>query len=275
MNIFKSRRGDAPIISTILLMAVTLLTVSLALNWVNATLTRRNGEADFESAKIFMKTIGLQIDDVAWTQGRVDTVRFSSEFGLLQYVPDALQYDITYKDSTDGEVGTSTFKSSIFMFNMPTIKYSLSEGYYELLLPSTEPALVDSGVSAPVMKVFARQLYEAGDSDFIRVAAVPMIRMREHTVTVDTSTKSFVSLYIPQLDGKATASKGMIVLSGKTINPDTFLNVKKITVTVTFPDPNYDSNFFYNFPSGPQDFILTNDSTVQVFEGVVELDYPE
>jgi hypothetical protein len=274
MNIFKSRRGDAAIISTILLMAVTLLTVNLALNWVNATLTRKNGEADFESAKIFMKTIGLQVDDVAWTQGRVDTVRFASEFGLLQYLPDALQYTLTYKNSVDAIVGTSTFSSSIFMFNMPTIKYSLSEGYYELLLPSTESALVDSGVSAPVMKVFVRQLYEAGDSDFLRVAAVPMIRMREHTITVGTSTKSFVSLYIPKLDGKATASKSMIVLSGKEIKPETFLNVKKITVTVTCLDPNYSSNF-YNFQSTSQDITLTNVSTVQAFEGVVQLEYPQ
>ena len=274
MNIFKSRRGDAPIISTILLMAITLLTMSLALNWVNATLTRRNGEADFESAKIFMKTIGLQVDDVAWTQGRVDTVRFASEFGLLQYVPNALRYDVTYIDSTELVVGTSTFTSSIFMFNMPTIKYSLSDGYYELLLPSTEPNLIDSGVSAPVMKVFARQLYEAGDSDFIRVAAVPMIRMREHTVTVDTSTKSFVSLYIPRLDGKATASKSIIVLSGKNVIPQTILNVKKITVTVTYLDSNYGSNF-YNFPLVQPDIILTNPSTVQAFEGVVQLEYPQ
>jgi len=274
MKIFKIRRGDAPIISTILLMAVTLLTVSLALNWVNATLTRKNGEADFESAMIFMKTVGLQVDDVAWTQGRVDTVRFSSEFGLLQYVPDALRYDITYSDSANVVVGTSTFTSSIFMFNMPTIKYYLSEGYYELLLPSTEPALVDSGVSAPVMKVFARQLYQAGNSDFIRVAAVPMIRMREHTVTVGSSTKSFVSLYLPKLDGKATASKSMIVLSGKEIKPETFLNVKKITVTVTCLNPNYSSNFFH-FQSASQEITLTNPSTVQTFEGVVQLDYPE
>jgi hypothetical protein len=160
------------------------------------------------------------------------------------------------------------------MFNMPTIKYSLSEGYYELLLPSTESALVDSGVSAPVMKVFVRQLYEAGDSDFLRVAAVPMIRMREHTITVGTSTKSFVSLYIPKLDGKATASKSMIVLSGKEIKPETFLNVKKITVTVTCLDPNYSSNF-YNFQSTSQDITLTNVSTVQAFEGVVQLEYPQ
>ena len=154
---FKKRKADAPIISTLMLMTITLFAMSITLSYVNSTLTRRQGENDFETAKIFMKNMGLQIDDVAWTKGRVDTVHFTSQYGQIEYLSNTLNYTIRFYNASSALVATSKYTSSIFMFNVPTEKYYLEEGYYESLLPPKVTSLVFYGENAPATRVFAIQ----------------------------------------------------------------------------------------------------------------------
>jgi hypothetical protein len=81
-----NRRAVSPLISTLLIMAITMLALSVTLGYTQATLTRKNGETDFESAKSFMRNLCLQVDDVAWVRGRVDTVHFTAQYGQLEYL---------------------------------------------------------------------------------------------------------------------------------------------------------------------------------------------
>jgi hypothetical protein len=271
---FKKRRADAPIISTIMLMAITLFAMSITLSYVNSTLTRRQGENDFESAKIFMKNLGLQIDDVAWTKGRVDTVHFTSQYGQIEYLPDTIQYTITYKNETN-TVATQVYKSSIFMFNVPTEKYYLDEGYYESLLPTEVTSLVFYGESAPATRVFAIQKSAVGGNNFLRIVIVPVLRYRNYTVTFTGSTLRYVRIYLPELEqGSASPLPKSVVLTGQSIRTETIQNITGIDVRVDFLRSGalYDNEFF-KFPDITQTITFTGISQVETYVGSVKLDY--
>ena len=47
---------------------------------------------EFNTNQQFMRTTGLQIDDIAWMQGRTQTVTYSSKFGSLNFNGSALDY---------------------------------------------------------------------------------------------------------------------------------------------------------------------------------------
>jgi len=194
---FKKTKAVAPIVSTIMLMAVTLFVMSIALSFVNNTLTRREGENDFESAKIFMKNVGLQIDDVAWTKGRVDTVHFTSQYGQVEFLsgdlPESapLKYTVTYNylDEYGVEISYEEYYySSILMYNLPIDKSFLGEGYDEAILPKNvnsarELKPVASGTTAPVANVFAIQKSNVGADQYLRIVLVPVMRYHEYYVS--------------------------------------------------------------------------------------------
>lgn len=193
---FKKTKAVAPIVSTIMLMAVTLFVMSIALSFVNNTLTRREGENDFESAKIFMKNVGLQIDDVAWTKGRVDTVHFTSQYGQVEFLPHSgepypLKYTVTYNYlDADGmeKSDEEYYYSSILMYNLPIDKSFLGEGYDEAILPKNvnfvrELKPVASGTTAPVANVFAIQKGDVGADQYLRIVLVPVMRYHEYYVS--------------------------------------------------------------------------------------------
>lgn len=84
----------APIVSTLILMAVFMLALTLSLTFVQSNLARRSAENDFNSAKSFMRTVGLQVDDVAWVTGRTDSVRYTVQNGDVNLLNPLLNYTI-------------------------------------------------------------------------------------------------------------------------------------------------------------------------------------
>ena len=276
---FKKRKADAPIISTIMLMAITLFAMSITLSYVNNTLTRRQGENDFESAKIFMKNMGLQIDDVAWTKGRVDTVHFTSQYGQAEYVEDAILYTIEYyKTGNPLPVDVRQYYSSIFMFNIPLDKYSLDELYYESLLPSpsTSLSLAFYGSRAPTARVFVKQKSSVGNNDFLRIVVVPVLRYRDYAISIPDSTERYVRVYLPELQqGSASPLAKSVVLSGQSISTDTHSDISRIIVRVSFPkeDLLYNEDFFQLQGISEQVIDFPGASTVETYIGGVKIDY--
>ena len=78
-NVLRVRRGDSPIVATVLLMGITLFAMSFTLSFVKQNMARRDGESDFTLAKTFMRNIGLSIDDVAWHTGQMNTIQYSDQ----------------------------------------------------------------------------------------------------------------------------------------------------------------------------------------------------
>jgi len=294
---FKKTKAVAPIVSTILLMAVTLFVVSIALSFVNNTLTRREGENDFESAKIFMKNVGLQIDDVAWTKGRVDTVHFTSQYGQVEFLsgdlPESapLKYTVTYNCLEDG-VGISyeeNYYSSILMYNLPIDKSFLGEGYDEAIFPinvnsARELKPVASGTTAPVANVFAIQKSNVGADQYLRIVLVPVMRYHEYYVSSSGTTPTVerhMKLYLPELIlNVGIPQPKSIIMTGDGIKSTNYNNVISITVKVEFPrtnnpgfpDDHYD-NLFFKFNPKEVTIPMSYQYQVETYIGRVKLDY--
>jgi polysaccharide deacetylase 2 family uncharacterized protein YibQ len=62
---------------------VVLLLVSIV--FANNFLGARMAENEYSAIKQFMQTIGLQVDDVAWTIGRTQTMRYASKYGAVNF----------------------------------------------------------------------------------------------------------------------------------------------------------------------------------------------
>ncbi len=270
-----SRRGVSPLISTWLIMVTTMLALSVTLGYTQSTLTRKNGETDFESAKNFMRNLGLQVDDVAWVKGRVDTVHFTSQYGQLEYLPGAVTYTIDFYDASNAHLGSTVIVDcDIFMYNMPVEKYYLEEGYYQTLISEGDDNLILTGVNAPVTRVFATQSSIVGNNQYLRIALVPAIRYQSYNVTYGATTR-YIRLYIPKLQpGYSSNQPKSVVLTGLDINTEIRQGVRKIVVSVDFPllDQNYDNNFFKFQPPG-ETITLTANTNVELYTGIVRLDY--
>lgn len=286
------RRGVSPLISSLLIMVTTMLALSITLGYTQSTLTRKNGETDFESAKSFMKNLGLQVDDVAWVKGRVDTVHFTSQYGQIEYLPGALTYTIEFYDKSGTFIDRNVTSGDIFMYNMPVDKYYLEEGYYQPVINEGSENLVLRGAKAPVTRVFAAQSTTVGDAEYLRVVLVPAIRYQAYNMTVMSgdpptpTTARYVRLYLPKLQpGYSSDMPKSIVLTGVDIGTEIHRGVGRIDVTLEFPlsDSFYDNDFF-RFTAGTtvveqgplrvkQTITLTNEANVELYVGLVKLDY--
>ena len=271
------RRGVSAIISTLLIMVTTMLVLSITLSFVQGTLTRKTGETDLESAKTFMKNVALQIDDVAWTNGRVDTAHFTTQFGLFEFLEDVVSYNVTFTNST-GSTFIRIYDSNIFMFNIPTYRYSLSENYYELILPKQFDGISFIGSNSPIARVFAVQNSTVGNAEFIRVTVVPVFRIQNYTVRINAnSTTNYVRLYLPELNNTYSSDlPKTIVLTGTSVNTELFSNINKIEIKVDFPlalSPDNYNNKFFKFPEPLSQVINFDVSNVEVFLGGVNVDY--
>jgi hypothetical protein len=139
-----------------------LVTVSFAGNFLNA----RMAENEFSAVKQFMQTAGLQIDDVGWTIGRTQTIRYASKFGEMKFESGALNYSIFFNDHAIADIKNST---GIILFNMPMSKYTLGNGYSQRIFPPSDNSFLQKGTSAPVCHVFVIEKLPMADGSYIRI----------------------------------------------------------------------------------------------------------
>ncbi len=238
----KSDRKDkavSPAISTVVLASTIIVMLIVALAYANNLLSSKTAESDFNSAKQFMQTIGLQVDDVAWTIGRTETVRYSSRYGQMELLPQALKYTIQYQNES-GMHTLVEYEVGILLFNIPLSQYSVSDDYYEQIFPSSN-SFVQTGASAPVVRVVAVEWLQSGS--FIRVVVAPCIRLLN---SPSGYSPFYVRLYLPLLTlGSAPRSAQSVTLTGSSVNTITRNHVTSINVTVSFPKSGFDNSFFH------------------------------
>jgi hypothetical protein len=228
-----------------------LVTTTFANNY----LTQRIAENEFYAMKQFMQTIALQLDDVAWTIGRTQTVRYASTFGQVSFQSPALNYTVYVND-----VPIASFITGALFFNMPTGKYSLGNGYRERIFPA-DGSFLQQGTSAPVSHVFVVEIVPMIDGNYIRIVAAPSIRMLNSTISTGGTTVNYYNFYLPILDqGSHPRLSQSVTLQGTTINVRTTGDVNQIKLRVDFPMSGlgFDQQFFdfknleevVNVPSG-------------------------
>jgi len=250
--------------------------------FVQNNLIRGEAENNFVFAKVFMKTVGLQVDDVAWRTGQMDTIQYSSRDGEMFLREGILKYTVTatFKDKP-GE--TFNYKVNGLFFNIPISKYSLDNNYFAEILPGDMSTLILSRSTDPVARVFVVQknpIYDEGD--YIRIGVVPVIRATSYNITTTTilgtpPTKYCKLLLANLTTGPSTPSAPQYVtLLGTGITAKVLKGVETLTVTISYPKSalGYNDQFF-RFPL-PETQTLnfgTDGAEVEIYVSTVEVGY--
>jgi hypothetical protein len=267
----KNRKAVSPAISTVIMTSATivliLVTVSFANNFVNA----RMAENEFDAMEQFMQTVGLQIDDVSWTVGRTQTIRYASRFGEVNVLRSALNY-VVYVDKGSGYVYFANYTVDILLFNMPVSRYSISNNYHERISPSSDGSFLQMGTSAPVTHVFAVEKMPMSDGSYIRVVVAPTVRMLNSTISAKGINKYYFKFYLPLLlsSGDHLYRSQSVTLMGNEVAAKTEGDVTKVKIHYYAEKTGlgFDTNFF-NFENVEEEVDVPSGSVVEFYTGKV------
>lgn len=260
----RSNKATSPAISAVIMTGVVVTLITVAFAFASNFLLLRIAESEFSSAKQFMQTLGLQIDDVAWVVGRTETVRYSSKYGDVDF-KSALNYTI-YVNITGQWEKFYTSTTGVICFNMPVKHYSVGNDYFEMIYPSSATSFLLSGASAPVSKIFAVEKLPMTDGSFVRVVVIPTIRM----LNLSMGNTNYIRLYLPiLLEGENPKHSQSITLTGKSFSKlgETVTGIK---IEVSFPLAKFD-NFFFNFPQTEESISPVGETVLELYTSEVDV----
>ncbi|MCJ7430969.1 hypothetical protein MUO83_07145, partial [Candidatus Bathyarchaeota archaeon] len=111
----RDRKALSPAISSVILTSAVVVLLLVTIVFANNFLSSRMAENEFSAMKQFMQTVGLQMDDVAWTIGRTQTIRYASRFGVVNFESLALNYAVYVNDT----FFLGNYSTGVLLFNMP------------------------------------------------------------------------------------------------------------------------------------------------------------
>jgi len=272
-SIRRNKRGTSVAISSVILTAGTIVLVLVAMGFANTFLDARLAENEFLTNKQFLLTTALQIDDIAWTVGRTQTVRFTSKFGNMKFQSAALSYTLEI-DTGSGWETLVTNVTGMIMFNIPVGVYSISNNYFERISPSSNGSFLQSGPSAPVDHVFCVEKLPMAEGNYTRIVVVPTIRMLNSSITGPQQiSTAYYKFYLPTLEpGTHGYLSQSITLQGNSITKLVKNGVDKVRFNVTFPNGDssvgFDSSFF-NFDHLSETVILQDNSVIEMYLGKI------
>ncbi len=232
------KRAISPAISSVILTSAIVVLLLITVVFANNFLNARIAENEFSATKQFMQTAALQIDDVAWTIGRAQTIRYTTQYGHVDFESLALNYTIYVND-----VYLANYSTGIILYNMPISRYSISDNYYKRIFPSSDGSFLQMGTSAPVNHVFAVEKLSMPGPKYIRVVVVPSIRMLNATI----NNVNYFRFYLPCLvPGNHTYYSQSVTITGENVHVRTESKVNNVTITLAFPNESlgFDSEFF-------------------------------
>lgn len=266
----RDEKAVSPAISTVILTSAVVVLLLVTVTFANNFLNSRMAENEFSATKQFMQTVGLQIDDVAWTIGRTQTIRYASKSGQVNFESLALNY-IVYVDKGDGYIYLTNYSAGILLFNMPISLYSVSNNYSERIFPSSDRSFLQIGTSAPVSHVYVIEKLPMNDGNFIRVVVAPSIRMLNSTISMGGEEKNYFRFYLPILSsGTHPRHSQSVTLAGSTVSVKTEGAVNKIRIHVSFLKGSlgFDEDFF-NFESVDEEVDVPDGSVIEFYTGEV------
>ncbi len=132
-GLLRNKRGISPAFSTMILTAGVIVMILVAMTYASNMLNSGLAENEFSTNEQFMQTAGLEIDDIAWTIGRTQTVSYQSSSGQVTFEPDALTYNVEVHQGGIWEVLPLTVQTGIILYNMPLSSYKMVNGYFHVL----------------------------------------------------------------------------------------------------------------------------------------------
>jgi hypothetical protein len=235
----RDKRAVSPAISSVIMTSAITVMVLVAMSYGNTFLNSSLAQNEFNSNKQFMQTTSLQIDDIAWTTGRTQTVSYSSRFSQVAFRNESLHYTVEVFTATSGWQIALSYTTGIILFNTPINQYSISSGYFERIFPHDNASFVQEGSSAAVSHVFVTEKLGLADGSYLRVVVAPAIR--------ELSSGAGTNFYLPKLiDGTNRYLSQSITLGGRNVSQYIYHNVTQVRFTLTFPHglSGFDETFF-------------------------------
>ena len=274
-NLSKDKRATSPAISTVILTGAVVVLILVAMTFANNTLGSKMAQNEYNTNQQFMQTIGQQIDDVAWTVGRTQTISYSSQYGNVKFQQVALDY--TFQVLTKGGWQTLTLpgETGMILYNMPVGSYSLGNNFFERLPIGSDNSFLQYDSTAPISQVICEQRIPMSDGTYNRIALVPTMRV----LTSNVGSTSNFKFYLPDLENGTNLYRSQsVTLTGSGISKVTLSGVSQVIITVSFPQASlgFDASFFnfnrttitLNGSSTPK---LLSGSTVEFYVGKVTL----
>jgi hypothetical protein len=160
----------------------------------------------------------------------------------------------------------------MILFNVPVSIYSVSNNYFERVMPSSNGSVLQQGPSAPVSQVFCVEKLPMNEGNYTRIVVVPSIRMLNSTIDGPQGTPTnYYKFYLPTLvQGNHLYRSQSITMTGNDITKVVQNGVTKVRIIVTFPndDSGFDADFF-NFDHYSEIVDLPDDSVVEFYIGKV------
>jgi hypothetical protein len=272
----RDTRAVSPAISTVVLTAAGIVMILIAMSYANNILALKMAQNEYSTNKQFMQTTAQQIDDIAWSIGRTQTVSFSSKYGNVQFQSIALNYSfrLHYSSTNSWENLNISGKTGIILYNMPVGSYSLGNNFFQRLPSNVTTPFLLSGSTAPISQVICEQKVPMADGTYSRIALVPNMRVLTSTVT----STNYLKFYLPDLENGTNLYRSQsITLTGNGITKVTRSGVDQVILSVSFPKAaplGFDSSFFkfnstsitLNASSTPR---LPSNSVVEFYVGKV------
>jgi hypothetical protein len=273
-NLRRDKKAVSVAVSSVIMFAAVMVMVLVAVSYANNILNSRLAENEFVACKQFMLSTGLQMDDVAWTVGRTQTISYSTRFGQVEVVSLALNYSVDMHSATGWETVLSNVTTGMILFKMPISEYNLGNNYFERVLPSQNNAFLQEGPSAPVSHVFVRELLPMNDGSFLRIAAVSSIRVLNSSIGGPTPSAStmYCKFFLPTLErsSKNPALSQSVTMTGGKVTKIIRSGIDKVNITVSFPSVSSGFNStFFNFDRLVETKTLPAGSVVEFYIGNV------
>jgi hypothetical protein len=250
------KKAISPVISSVIMTGAMIAILTVTVVFANNFLWARVAEGDFNSSKQLMQTVGLQIDDVAWTVGRTETTNYASQYGEVMFEPSVLSYTISV-ERNGVPYDDWTTETGALLFNLPTSRYSITNNYWENISPLQNESLTLKGTSAPVARVFAVEKLPMADGSYIRVVVAPAVRVLYSSINTSLGSTYYIRMYLPVLSaGESPRYSQSLTLTGESFTANTADSVTGINVSVDFPREDSPENFdsaFFNFPFESED----------------------
>jgi len=255
-----------------ILTAGVIVMIVVAMTYASNILNSTVAKNEFGDNKQFMATAGQQLDDIAWTIGRTQTIDYTSKYGALKFESAALTYTLAVH-STSGW-NNQSFTTGIAMYYMPISSLEMGGSYFERVPYTANSSIVQCGSSAPVSQVFCEEKLAMYDGNNVRIVLVPTIRVLNSTVA-----GSYLKFYLPTLqNGTMQYLSSTLTLTGEGISKTKISSVDSVVISVSYPKAasGYSSSFF-NFKSSTVTLSSTSTppvssgSTVEFYNGQVQV----
>ena len=270
----RDKRAFSPAVSSIIMIAAVMVMILVAMSYASTVLDARLAENEFSANKQFMLATGLQIDDVAWTVGRTQTISYSSRFGHVKYQTLALNYSVDFLIDSNWVTVLSNVTTGMIMYNMPINKYNLGNNYFERLSPIRNSSFLQEGPTAPVNHAFIVEQLPMTDGNYIRVAAVPSIRVLNTSIIGPSQSTSTVyyKFFLPTLEASSVnpALSQSVTMVGRDVTKIIRRDVDQVRITVSYPNAGIGFNSdFFKFEGNSTSKVLPPGSVVEFYVGKV------